>query len=105
MNKDEALRLALEALGEINKLSIGENAICLPAEIDTAMDAIKQALAQPVATNDISQDRVDETAKQRHEPLTDEEIIELLPTGEWEIESTLELVRAIENAHGIKGKA
>ena len=47
MNKDQALRLALEALGEINKLSIGENAICLPAEIDTAMDAIKQALAQP----------------------------------------------------------
>ena len=48
----EALRLALEALEEINKLSIGENAICLPAEIDTAMDAIKEALAQtqePVA--------------------------------------------------------
>ncbi|NBS67742.1 hypothetical protein EBT31_02365 [bacterium] len=45
--KDEALRLALDALEEINKLSIGENAICLPAEIDTAMDAIKQALAQP----------------------------------------------------------
>ena len=43
----EALKLALEALEEINKLSIGENAICLPAGIDTAMDAIKQVLAQP----------------------------------------------------------
>ena len=43
----EALKLALEALEEINKLSIGENAICLPAEIDTAMDAIKEALEQP----------------------------------------------------------
>ncbi len=46
MTKDEALKLAMEALEEINKLSIGENAICLPAEIDTAMDAIKEALAQ-----------------------------------------------------------
>ena len=43
----EAMKLALEALKEINKLSIGEKAICLPAEIDTAMDAIKQALEQP----------------------------------------------------------
>ena len=43
----EAMKLALEALEEINKLSIGENAICLPAEIDTAMDALREALAQP----------------------------------------------------------
>ena len=42
----EALKLALEVLEEINKLSIGENAICLPAEIDTAMDAIREALAE-----------------------------------------------------------
>jgi len=40
----EAMQLALEALEEINKLSIGENAICLPAEIDGAMDALRQAL-------------------------------------------------------------
>ncbi len=46
-SKDEALKLALDVLVEINKLSIGENAICLPAEIDTAMDAAKEALAQP----------------------------------------------------------
>ena len=45
----EALKLALEALEEINKLSIGENAICLPAEIDTAMDAIRKALAEQPA--------------------------------------------------------
>jgi len=43
----EAMQMALEALVEINKLSIGENAICLPAEIDGAMDALRQALAQP----------------------------------------------------------
>ena len=40
----EAMEIALEALEEINKLSIGENAICLPAEIDGAMDALRQAL-------------------------------------------------------------
>jgi hypothetical protein len=47
MTKDEALKLALETFVEINKLSIGERAIALPAEIDTAMDAIKQVLEQP----------------------------------------------------------
>ena len=41
------MKLALEALEEINKLSIGENAICLPAEIDGAMDALRDRLAQP----------------------------------------------------------
>ena len=41
----EAMKQALEALEEINKLSIGENALCLPAEIDGAMDALRQALA------------------------------------------------------------
>lgn len=39
---------ALEALEKINKLSVGENAICLPAEIDGAMDALRAALAEPV---------------------------------------------------------
>ena len=43
----EAMQMALEALVEINKLSIGENAICLPAEIDGAMDALRERLAQP----------------------------------------------------------
>lgn len=42
----EAMKQALEALEEINQLSIGKNAICLPAEIDTAMDALRQAIEQ-----------------------------------------------------------
>jgi hypothetical protein len=42
----EVMKQALEALKEINKLSIGESAICLPAEIDTAMDALRQAIGQ-----------------------------------------------------------
>ena len=45
------MKQALEALEEINKLSVGENAICLPAEIDVAMDALRAAIEQnkPVA--------------------------------------------------------
>ena len=40
----QAAEQALKALEEINKLSVGENAICLPAEIDAAMEALRQAL-------------------------------------------------------------
>ena len=47
MTDRELMQQALDALEEINKLSIGENAICLPAEIDTAMDALRERLAQP----------------------------------------------------------
>ena len=83
MNLRKAAEMALEALEEINKLSVGEKAICLPAEIDGAMEALRQALAQPVdlakvgevgvwgngdAVN-MSQERVDETAKGEHEPV------------------------------------
>ena len=46
MTEREAIKLALVTFEEINKLSVGENAICLPAEIDTAMDACREALAQ-----------------------------------------------------------
>jgi hypothetical protein len=42
----ETMKQALEALEEINKLSTGESAICLPAEIDSAMDALRQAIEQ-----------------------------------------------------------
>ena len=41
----QAAEMVLKALEEINKLSVGENAICLPAEIDGAMEALRQALA------------------------------------------------------------
>ena len=47
MTDRELMQQALETLEEINKLSVGENAICLPAEIDTAMDALRDRLAQP----------------------------------------------------------
>lgn len=80
----EALKLALEVLEEINKLSIGENAICLPAEIDTAMDAIREALAEPA-----------------RKPLTDEDIsaiVQSMSAHTWDAHM---LARAIERAHGI----
>ena len=47
MTDRELMQQALETLEEINELSVGENAICLPAEIDTAMDALRDRLAQP----------------------------------------------------------
>jgi hypothetical protein len=70
----EAMKMALEALKEINKLSIGESAICLPAEIDTAMDALRQAIeqAEHVHAVNTSQEHVDETAKGEHDTLGSE---------------------------------
>lgn len=40
----EAMRQALEVLEQINRLSIGENAISLPGEIDAAMDNLRAAI-------------------------------------------------------------
>ena len=42
----EAMRQALEVLEQINQLSIGENAIALPGEIDAAMDNLRAAIEQ-----------------------------------------------------------
>ncbi len=39
-------------LKPLSQLSIGENAICLPAEIDGAMDALRERLAQPEQEHD-----------------------------------------------------
>jgi hypothetical protein len=40
----EAMKQALEVLEQINQLSIGENAIALPGEIDGAMDNLRSAI-------------------------------------------------------------
>jgi len=48
----EVMKQALEVLEQINQLSIGENAIALPGEIDGAMDNLRAAIEQaekPVA--------------------------------------------------------
>jgi hypothetical protein len=44
----EAMKQALEALEQINQLSVGENAIALPGEIDAAMDNLRAAIEQPL---------------------------------------------------------
>jgi hypothetical protein len=41
-----AMKQALEALEELNKASIGVDAVPLPGEIDTAMDALRTAIEQ-----------------------------------------------------------
>ena len=50
----ESMKQALEALLEINELSKGENAICLPAEIDGAMDALRTAIAEAESVKPIA---------------------------------------------------
>jgi hypothetical protein len=42
----EAMKQALEVLEQINQLSVGENAIALPGEIDGAMDNLRAAIEQ-----------------------------------------------------------
>jgi hypothetical protein len=42
----ETMKMALEVLEQINQLSIGENAIALPGEIDAAMDNLRAAIEQ-----------------------------------------------------------
>ena len=41
------MKQALEVLEQINQLSVGENAIALPGEIDAAMDNLRAAIEQP----------------------------------------------------------
>ena len=96
MTKDEALKLALEALKQIDE------AMPFPVA-KLAQAAIKEALAQPepeyLAFMDTPQ----------RKPLTDEEIRDLWSwsaTAEAERTATTQqhaFARAIEAAHGIKG--
>jgi len=46
LTREEAQQV-LDALKELNKLSIGANAICLPAEIDDAMEVLEARLSAP----------------------------------------------------------
>ena len=102
MTKDEALKLALEALELIGmkNWSLRE---------DKAINAIKEALAQPEPwenfcdSNCVWTDHHPDCRLAERKPLTDEGI-EML----WPLRPTDEIVafaRAIEAAHGIKGEA
>jgi hypothetical protein len=46
LTREEAQNL-LAALEELNRLSIGKDAICLPAEIDDAMEILEARLSAP----------------------------------------------------------
>ena len=54
------MRQALEVLEQINQLSIGENAIALPGEIDAAMDALRAAIEQPRQWVGLTDDEIKE---------------------------------------------
>ena len=125
----EAAEMALEALEEINKLSIGEHAICLPAEIDGAMDALRERLAQPeqepvpgvvmrysfptlLPDRDIEHTdvRLYTSPPPPRQPLTDDEI-DKVTDAQWARNNHKPIyaahrayARAIERAHGIGGE-
>jgi hypothetical protein len=132
----EALRLALEALEVANSCVDGyyipKGKAHLP-EIELAITAIKEALAQPESNYkkalevwldktewvqetvkphelgmhraDVLKQRIEEASPQR-KPLTDEEILTYRHMIDWTAEwSYINFARAIEAAHGIKGEA
>ena len=99
----EAAQMALDVLDDINQCSLPPTGIPLPAEIDEAMDSLREALAQPPCATGAQcvGGKCEQCAVQEREwvGLTDEERKEVIrqqkdfwgPVG-WE----LECVRAIE---------
>ena len=72
LTREEAHGL-LAALEELNRLSIGKDAICLPAEIDDAMEILEARLSAP---------------EREWQGLTDEEAIDIeqwSPDVRWAI--------------------
>ena len=120
MTDRELMQQALDALEEINKLSIGENAICLPAEIDGALDALRERLAQPEqepvahtlncvcgAVWDVSPDGVEEMVHApnppQRKPLTEKRIEELYSFWVVDCQDIVGFARAVERT--VKGEA
>ena len=121
MTKDEALKLALEALKQIDE------AMPFPVA-KLAQTAIKEALAQPeqepVAFINVEQRKLEwakymtwdtptvvnlpkiplYTTPPQRKPLTDEEIYDMYNEPRSDAEM-IAFARAIEAAHGIKGEA
>jgi hypothetical protein len=121
----EALEMALAALEDINKLSFSPGGIALPAEIDTAMDLLREALAEESKADPVARDgwvlrdvyfhdgepgmhrdpnihaarQPIYTTPPQRQPLTDGEISSLISTSPPSF--AVEIVRIIERAHGI----
>jgi len=128
MTKDEALRLALEALIDADYLLDAEGyGHAFQQEAITAIKAALEAKVEPVAwfwfderdggewihiaDNQINADKFGNakviplyTTPPQRKPLTDEEITDLYFDG-FSISKLTEFARAIEAAHGIKGEA
>ena len=117
MTKDEALKLALEALSPDPHRSEW----VVAQDMDKAITAIKEALAQPeqepvtfektvcpFCTSEwVTAEQHDRNVdKVERKPLTEDEVVKM---DEWLFDQpfwrVLMLVRAIEAAHGIKGEA
>jgi hypothetical protein len=106
MDKDEALRLALKALeGGVKTQANGLDWIEYDSElVEKAITAIKDALE---ANDEIVQWKMGASGiggtgvivqpQRTWVGLTEDEAIELLPAGDWEIESTLEFAKAVES--------
>ena len=78
----EAMKLALEALeGFIPYLPLPDKTQC--GRYDKAITALRAAIEQA-------------QKPRQWQGLTEDEAIDLLPVGDWEIESTLEFAKAIE---------
>ena len=95
MTKDEALKLSIEAME-------------ITGGFDVEITAIKEALAQPEPwekfcdSNCVWTDHHPDCKLAQRKPLTDEEIAETL-TG-YRLSDAIDITRAIEAAHGIKGE-
>jgi len=102
MTKDEALKLAIEAL-EADPLEMVADANGHMVFLkDKAITAIKEALASPehIGFMDSKLNPI------QRKPLTDEEILTYRHMIDWTAEwSYINFARAIEAAHGIKGEA
>jgi len=107
MTKDEALHLALEALEDLGMKHYENTGEVLCKETFTAIKAALEAKDEPVAylQPTASPENACYNPPQR-KPLTDEEILTYRYMIDWTAEwSYINFARAIEAAHGIKGKA
>ena len=86
MNKNHAVSQALDALCDV--------AYRLPNESKTRLTAVAAELALRAAFATTLED--DDTQEKPWAGLTEDEAIDLLPVGDWEVESALEFACAIE---------
>ena len=78
LTREEAQQV-LVALQELNRLSIGENAICLPAEIDDAMEVLEARLSQCEQCGEVNPAEIHTcTPKREWKWLTDDEIEQIV---------------------------